>query len=497
MGCNPISAGCGLREGYHNPYYFAVRFGSPTDKAPTPSDCDAPLYEDFEDMNTPLIEAKTDEGESPLAFSTENLPVLSTVKENIMPVSQPTWPTPNKAMYYGLPGDIVRTVEPHTESDPVAILVQLLVMFGNMIGRAPYFPVEADRHYTNIYAVLVGASSKARKGTSAGQVKRIVGAIDPDWLADRQNSGLSSGEGLIWDVRDPVVKKQKGRGTDAKTEDVYDAGIDDKRLLVVETEFASLLRTIGRRENTLSAVIRNAWDSGDLSTMTKNSPARAHGAHISIIGHITAHELKSELSNTDAGNGFANRFLWVCVKRSKELPEGGNLKPEDLSPLIERLKEATDFAKLQGELRRDYEAREYWRSIYHDLSEGHSGLFGAVTSRGEAQTMRLALLYALLDSSPCIRLCHLQAGYALWRYCENSSRHIFGASLGDPVADKILNALKEEPKGMSRSQISGIFGRNLDQLRIGSALDTLVRHKLADDSRTETSGKPAEVWRAL
>ena len=57
----------------------------------------------------------------------------------------------------------MRTIEPQTESDPVALLVQLLVMTGNCIGRIPYYMVEATRHYLNIFAALVGKSSKARK----------------------------------------------------------------------------------------------------------------------------------------------------------------------------------------------------------------------------------------------------------------------------------------------------------------------------------------------
>ena len=52
-----------------------------------------------------------------------------------------------------------------------------------------------------------------------------------------------------------------------------------------------------------------------------------------------------ELSKTDMGNGFANRHLWACTSRSKELPEGGNLRDEDLSPLAEKLRDAAAFAK--------------------------------------------------------------------------------------------------------------------------------------------------------
>src|SRR5207249_5623360 len=72
--------------------------------------------------------------------------------------------------------------------------------------------------------------------------------------------------------------------------------------------------------NTLSATLREGWDSGNLSTLTKNEPITATGAHICIIGHITDDELRAELTATDSANGFANRFLFIAVKRSKYLP---------------------------------------------------------------------------------------------------------------------------------------------------------------------------------
>ena len=90
-----------------------------------------------------------------------------------------------------------------------------------------------------------------------------------------------------------------------------------------KAEFANVLKVVTREGNTLSPVIRSAWDDGNLRTMTKNSPARATDAHISIIGHITREEYRRELTETESANGFANRYCIVAVERSKCLPEGG------------------------------------------------------------------------------------------------------------------------------------------------------------------------------
>ena len=178
-----------------------------------------------------------------------------------------------------------------------------------------------------------------------------------------------------------------------------------------------------------------------------------------IIGHITKSELTRYLTATESDNGFANRFLWVCVKRSKLLPEGGklgNISEFDsiFNPLIEKLKTAVNFAREINEIQRDDDARILWREIYPKLSEGRPGLFGAVTARAEAQTMRLACLYAFLDLSPAIRIEHLHAAIAIWTYCEESAKYIFGNYLGDPVADSIKQALDEIPSGLTRTEIS-------------------------------------------
>lgn len=384
-----------------------------------------------------------------------------------MPVTAPS------PAFYGLAGNIVRIIEPHSEADPAALLVQILVAFGSCAGRAAHFAVEADRHYPNLNAVLVGATSKGRKGTSWGHVKRLFETVDERWTSERIQHGLSSGEGLIWAVRDLGPN--------------YD-GVDDKRLLVLESEFATVLRVMGRQGNVLSAVLRQAWDTGDLRILTRNDPAKATGAHISVIGHITIEELRRNLTKTEIANGFANRFLWTETNRSKCLPEGGRLDPDSFLSSISSLREALAFAQNTGEMRRDDAAGRLWNSVYEDLSSGSPGLFGAVTSRAEAQVMRLALVYALLDRSKTISIQHLRAALAVWRYCEASARHIFGTSTGNKTADAIIEALKQADRnGLTKTEITNFFNRNKTAEEIDSALQLLDEHRRIK-SRSEHSG---------
>jgi hypothetical protein len=392
----------------------------------------------------------------------------------------------------GPAGDFVRIVEPESEADPAALLIQLLVAFGNCVGSGPLFQIEATKHHVNLFALIVGASSKARKGTALDHVKRVLDQVDAHWSENQIMTGLSSGEGLIWTVRDydPALDKHKN-AKDAENP----VPIRDKRLLVVQPEFASVLRVQGREGNTLSAIIRTAWDSGQLGILTKNSPAKATGAHVSIIAHITEHELRRELRVTDQANGFANRFLVGFARRSKLLPHGGKVDEEKLNELVHTLKRARTFAHDVGRMRFSEHGRKVWEGIYIRLSNERPGLLGAIIARAEPQVLRLAMVYALLDCSMLIKTRHLKAAAAVWDYCEQSAALIFGTAVGDPLADKIIEALRTHPKGLTRDDIREELHHNYDKGRVDEALRILKENGLATKLASQrTGGRKAEMW---
>jgi len=161
------------------------------------------------------------------------------------------WPAPPQpAVYHGLAGEIVQTIAPETEADPVAILSQLLVAFGAAVGRGTWFQVEATRHHPNQFLVLIGDSARARKGSSWDHVHRLITGADP-LITARILTGLSSGEGLIHSVRDPAGQ---------------DPGASDRRLLVIEPEFVSVLKN----ESKFPPI---AWLPALLLSLTANAPA--------------------------------------------------------------------------------------------------------------------------------------------------------------------------------------------------------------------------------
>lgn len=407
------------------------------------------------------------------------------------------WPNPiHDDAFHGPIGDLVRTIEPHTEADPAALLTMALAAFGNMVGPAPHFLAEARKHPARVWPVLVGETAKGRKGSAWSSLRYVLNQVDEKWASGRVASGLASGEGLIWAVRDPIMKTKSSK--DGPVQVVEDAGVTDKRLLTMEEEFSSLLKVSGRDSNILSDVLRRSWDDGVLRTLTKNSPAVATGAHITVCGHITKAELSKLLRETESVNGFGNRFLWVAVRRSKLLPEGGALHRENLSGVVRSLQLAVDSARKATAVHRSREARALWHELYPVLSDGRPGLLGAITNRAEAQTMRLALTYALLDGSEKIERRHLKAGLAVWDYCERSARFIFGEAIGDHDADKILEELREVwPEGMTRTELNRLFKGNASAARIGKALEFLRQHELAEVVTSPSQGgRPAESWRA-
>jgi hypothetical protein len=416
------------------------------------------------------------------------------------PIVARKWPdSPGEAAWHGPAGRLARDVGPYTEADPVGILAQLLVGFGNLIGRNAHFNVNATRHYTNLNCCTAGPTGAGRKGTSWDIARVALAQIDPAWADGRITGGLVSGEGLIWEVRDRVVVDQEVRekGQPSRIERVpKDAGICDKRLMVVETEMGGLLKVLTREGNNLSALIRQAWDSGHLRSMAKNNPNRATDAHVSIVGHITEAELTRYLSQVDAANGFANRFLWLAVRQSRFLPDGAAFPIDLVRPILDAMIEAAAFAREPRRVERDAQASELWHRVYPDLCRGRPGLLGSMLGRAVPQVMRLATVYALLDRSGVVGREHLEAALALWDYCERSAAFIFGETLGDRDADALLDALRASPSGLTRARIrSEVFGRHKSSEEIGRILGRLLEANLVESEEVETGGRPATIWK--
>lgn len=154
-----------------------------------------------------------------------------------------------------------------------------------------------------------------------------------------------------------------------------------------------------------------------------------------------------------------------------------------------------DDARKIRQLARSSEARDLWREMYPQLTGDKPGMFGAVTSRAEAQVLRISIIYALLDGSATITTAHLRAALEAWQYCEDSARFIFGDKLGDTNAETIRVALAHAGKGgMTRREFSALFSNHLSRPQMEEALGELRRLGLAYVVEESTGGRPAERW---
>lgn len=388
------------------------------------------------------------------------------------------WPPVDATAFYGLPGEVVTALSPHTEADPIALLLTYLTAFGAAVGRGPHALADGAEHPGRLFAVLVGDTAKARKGTSWQQVRRIYFAADARFTDERTLGGFGSGESIV----DAV------------------ANGNDHRLLVIEPEWARVLSVARREGSTLSALLREAWDGGRLAARSRQAGSIvADDAHVCMLGHVTVEELRAKLVDTEVSNGFANRHLFALVRRSQLLPSGGNFSDQDVAALGVRTNNALRHARTIGRIVRTPAAERYWNDRYYEMAaDNPGGLLGSVIARDAAQVLRLSVLYALSSASASVDVPHLEAAWAVWKYCRESATFIFGSAIGKSVADRLLRALRAaRPLGLDGREMDRALCGHAKPGEIKAALALLQRKGFTRTQTVESGGRPRTITFAL
>jgi hypothetical protein len=413
-------------------------------------------------------------------------------------VKPPRWPSLDAAALHGICGQVVSTATRYNEADPAAVLITTLVGLGAMIGRGPFIRVGDTVHHTRLFAAIVGASSRARKGSSADPVKRLLLRAEQRIVISValarggraqalivSPGPLSTGEGVVWAIRDASdhAKGKYGRPSDP--------GVKDKRMLVLDGELGSALRAMQRSGN-LSAVLRTLWDGGDVVPMTKTCRIRTTEPHVCVVGHITRQDLTRWLGESNIWNGVGGRFLWIAARRPRLVALPKPMPDNCVEMLAGQLATVVSAAQSAGEITLSADATSAWESEYARLSRDEPGAVGAVTSRAEAQVMRLAMLYALLDGSTMVRSAHLSAALALWRYSLSSARLIFGGIEEDPLIGRILEALSSGPK--AQSELHASLSKHTKATALRNALNALQTDGRIISTTKPTGGKPVTIW---
>ena len=403
------------------------------------------------------------------------------------------WPTLDQKALPLLVGDFVELATRESEADPAAVLATLLARFGAEVGPEPHLMVGDTRHPARLMVAIVGASSKSRKGTSAEPVKRLfsLNSLDSHIPAHTSPGPLSTGEGLVFRVRDEVKKWQVDKGGEGKWV-VVDPGEEDKRLFILDEELAAALNCSKRDGNTLSTCIRSLWDSGNADFLVKHNPTKTTGAHICITTHITEYELSKKLGETDAFNGFANRFLWICARRQQLVPFPLPMPDREFEALKAEVFRRIALARTSQRMHLDDEAKHLWGQVYPELSKDNSGLAGCIINRAEAQTLRLALTYALLDGADEVTATHLESALAFWRYAEESALYVFGGMEADPLTRKIVAALATGP--LTATDLHKALGNRVSKDQLRSRLKELEARGRVKHLKEQTDGPPKHTY---
>lgn len=391
-------------------------------------------------------------------------------------------PRPDPACLYGLVGDVARAGSNNTEANAYAIAAAMLAYLATAVGRGPFMPIGDDLNHARLFMVHVGRSSRGRKGTAKKLIYRInsaVKAMDEFLVPQVHRGGLSTREGLALMIHDGYLEGKNKV-----------PAIEDKRLLVVESEFANILHQSKRDGNTLSAALRDAWDGTSIRPAVKNGRVWATDPHIGIIADVTPTELRDLMHKRELTNGFANRFIFFWAEGDKVLPFPEYTPKEEVEALASRVAQILRFAGADRHVDKDVMRMEFSdeaASLYARLYEGElrdrsagEHITGLLDRRAPV-LLRLAMIFALTDQTNVIKVDHVTAAMAWVKYWVDSVKFIFqsamdeaGAATTTETAQRIISHLAEHGQA-SRTELSkNCFSGHVSKATLDAALDELL-----------------------
>lgn len=400
-------------------------------------------------------------------------------------------PRPSKEqlndMLYGVIGEFAKSAAEGKGLNPIATAIGCITWLSAELSPRPVIAVGDIYHPCRIYAVHVGRSSRGGKGDSLNLVKKVhrqISLIDPALLAKSHTGGISTREGLAMELHDGYGQGESLIQT-----------IHDKRLFIIEPEFAQVLSQGKRVGNTLMTALRDCWDDGAvIKPLTKNSRIWSTDPHISLFGNITPFELRSKITANEVHGGTLNRFLLIFAERLDYVPIPEVTSEDMVKSYANRFIDIIRFAKSNyGSSNYDHiaerivlnmtpEAKAYWLNVYPELVTPYTNeLIAAATDRRHAYALRLALLFALADKSTDIHESHLKAGVAWVKFAALCTQYVLSdgrdeSSLPDPKnSDKLIQYLRHVGGSATRSQITkDCFRRHLSGKNLDAVLQPLL-----------------------
>ncbi len=415
-------------------------------------------------------------------------------------------PRPDPACLYGLIGDVARAGSATTEANPFAVAANFIAFMSCAVGRGAYMPVGNTWHHPRMFMLHIGRSGRGRKGDAVSLISRIERALkelNQDATPQVHRGGLSSREGLVFLIHDGF---KEGK---SEVEPVL-----DKRLLVMESEFANVLQQGKRDGNTLSAALRDCWDGVSMKPATKTSRLWATDPHICLVGAVTPSELLALMNSRELTNGFANRFLMFWAERTKMIAFPKATPQAEVDALAARVLKVLEFCKAARWGEKDHTridlspaARKRYEALYlGELNDNSAGAhITALIERRAAMLLRMAMLFALCDLTNTVEVAHVDAALAWVRYGVDSVKFIFGSAAAEEevaetnsTAQKIVEFLASQKKRVTRKQITvDCFKGHARKSIIDAALDELLScnpPRITIDEDRSGAGRPTKFY---
>lgn len=391
-------------------------------------------------------------------------------------------PRPDPACLYGLVGDVARAGAATTEANVYAIAASVLGYLGVCVGRGPFLPVGNTWHHARLFLMHVGRSGRGRKGDAVSLVSRIdmaLRTLSEDAAPQVHRGGLSSREGLAYLIHDGF--------REGKTEV---EPIHDKRLLVVESEFANILHQSKREGNTLSPALRDCWDGVSIRPATKGNRMWATNPHVGMLAAVTPAELRDLMAQRELTNGFANRFGIFWAERERIIPFPRATPQEAVDGLAQRVLDVLRFCQAERWAERDHlrmemspEARARYEVLYcGELNDDSAGeRINALLERRAPMLLRIAMILALTDMTATIGVHHVDAALAWVRYFTDSVKFIFASAVEEEqtaktndAAEAIVKFLSERGRATRWELSRDCFKGHASKDELDTAIDLLL-----------------------
>ena len=420
-------------------------------------------------------------------------------------------PIPDLACLYGLVGTVAQEGSDGTETNPIAIAGNFIAYLSCAIGRTPYLAVGNTNHHARLFFLHVGRSGRGRKGDAVSLVGRIdeaVRLLSPGLAPQIHRGGLSTREGLAALIHDGYQVGQQ-----------QVPAITDKRLWVIESEFANVLQQSRRGGNTLSAALRDCWDGVDLKPATKTFRVHASEPHVCLSGAITPSELLALVQRRDLLNGFVNRFLMVWGERTQVEAFPRRTPQARVEALAAEVVEILDFTRSKGEVGGEAvqmtmtdKARQRYASLYQrELNEDlGSTLIDSLLERRAPMLLRLAMVFALTDRTWQIEEEHIDAAMAWVRYATDSVGFVLTGGNSSPsrsqvewAAGRISAFLAAKGSASRRDLVVDCFGRHQPATVVDAAITHLMESapgtvQIEVQSRSRAGpGRPSTIYRLV